>query len=318
MNKKLKELEAKVKKLEAENLTLRGGTVALSKSPQANQNISAVTRDDPSMYGFGQNANKAALKAIKVPRVFSHLIVTRYLDQIAKATEEQRSFGHNDYQSYLVKQIPMNYLSTVLKHDDYHVKMYIQYTLPERIREQDRGLVIKYLLKFPDLLTTVASRPNWENAAWPIVVKGLLTEKYLPSAWMQMAVNKNTNQGNLALLKHFESRGTVDTLNYLTRTSLTPQVIEASVERMWQRKKIGMPYEVNYASLCAVQYGHLDALDHLFKFLRSINNDDDYTRKRAKKILANLIDSNMDFLAWYTANKGKIRFNKQRMKYVVL
>ena len=211
----------------------------------------------------------------------------------------------------------MNYLSTILKHADYHLIHYIEYTLPARIREQHKSIVLKYLIKFPELLKTVASSPQWEALAWPIVIKGLSTKQYLPSSWMQMAVKKNSLKGNQALQKYFESRGSVEALKYLTQTSLSSQAIEATVKRMWQSKKLSRSHELDYASFCAVQYGHLDALEHVINLLNPVNNADDYSRGRAREILLRLADTDQDVVSWYEANRARLRFNKKRMKYVV-
>ena len=211
----------------------------------------------------------------------------------------------------------MDYLSTLLSVTDHNLKYYIEYTVPSRIRDQDRDLVFRNLYEFPELLKSVKNRPQWETAVWPMVIRGLKNEKYLPDSWMQMVVNKDRPDGNKALLTHFEHRGSNYILKYVKRTSIPEADIKKSVRKMWRVKKSGDSYDIDYPALCAVQYGEFDALKHLVMIIKSPNNNDSHSVKQARSILLRMVDTNDDIVAWYEQNRNRIRFDERTEKYVV-
>ncbi|NQZ57020.1 MAG: hypothetical protein HRT88_06065 [Lentisphaeraceae bacterium] len=335
MNKRVKALETKVAKLENK---LKTGP-SESSLPATNRNNAPRQRQvrnnnevevdipdpvqprstpPPAIPYFGKEANKTALLKIKAPRRWSERSVKDYLQEIKDASANQRSFSSRDYQVYLLKQIPMDYLETVLQYgaSAHRLKLYIEYSVPPYIRQRDKATVLKYLSSFEVLVKSVVPRPSWHANAWPILLNGLRESNRLPDEWINLVASKDKNDGNRALLIYLQNAPSTNLIKAIQTTSAVKEDIKKSAFISWQKFQHADEWRKKNAAICAVYYGKKDALKHLIS-CNKLSSTSSYNKLSINTVLTQVVDfKDMSIIEWFEKYEAVIVFDETQMQFI--
>ena len=307
LNERIKDLEAKVKVLEKKLQEKKENDVA---EMEVKAKLPPVLPVNPE---FSKKANAVLLKRIKVPKKFTPALVNQYLSQIAQGTKDQSSWGSNDYQVYLIQQIPVEFMEQVINFQDHSIRFYIEWYVVNGLESKE--LALKYLLKMPEIVQKIQNRPDWQEEAWPILVAGLRTKNYLPREWLYLVASKDKKAGNDALLKQLELNCRLETLKAIQRTSLPEAAINKSIKKGWQAAQLD-EHSIKAAAVCALTIGDLDALKLMMNTMKNPDKFDGYVVDQAKAVLITVFDTAEDPLKWYTKNRFKIKFDQVKRKFI--
>lgn len=337
MNKRVKQLEAKVEKLEQlikkTNQNQDNNQIPIENDPFVQNDVVAEDIPDPIQPGktppvapfFSESANKASLLRIKPPRRWSKRAVQSYLKKISLASQGQNVCSSTDYQVYLINQIPMEYLEVILQtflsEGRFSTKFYINLSIPPRIRQQDKAIVLKYLLQYEQLVKAIAPRPTWHAEAWPILVRRLsdnteLGANSVPDVWINLVASKDKDQANKALLIYFETHPSLHVLNAIQSTSTEKKDIKTSVLKSWTKNR-HHSWHGTRAANCAVSYGEKSALKQLINLIKNVGPEQ-WKKRSAKSLLNSLtVIEDLELVKWYEKYEKVIVFDENQMKFIV-
>ena len=184
---------------------------------------------------------------------------------------------------------------------------YLETAIQRLAGPDNKALILPALAEHHDLVGLVV-KYGWQAEAHDMLIAGLKDEQvhYLPKEWIQ-AVASFREPSTYPDLKAYLIRCSNRQATFNAIRKLPDIHLAATVEQAWTKAKHGNSYELADASIMAITFGHLDALEALVNILRQSENDSEL--KRAATLIKRhtpATGDNAALVAWFDANRDHL------------
>ena len=247
--------------------------------------------------------------------------IRAYVDEIAEASRGQRIFGSTDPQVGLLRAIGPGHLEVLIPYMGQEIAFYLRSALPSLVQESDKELVLKNLIAGRDLLLEVVARRQWAGEARPRIIEMLKNgqgNQFWGSMDQIISQIARTPEEREELADIFITYP--NTSPMIPGISCFPEIDQAEVSRKaWESHRFDENYSRRRYAMYAAQHGCREALEELLTLLighpELMRND-----SAGKQQLSELLGRPYDPAAmrnYVTANKEKLAFDREKMKYVL-
>ncbi len=299
-------LTAQIETLESEMSRLREGLADQRDRPPRPRH--------PFMDDEGGGPNVDALSQIQLRPGASPAEVREYVSSIVRASAKQNMFSDRDPQVEMLTRIGPANLPILLEFlaggpfgsGDYYVRQ----AASQLAGDEHRDLILAKL-PFHHELVEIITRNQWEEDARPILL--LVLEKrpqYLPQGWIEAVVRLRDPSTYEALKAHLIEGNnrwqTFETLRELKDLSLDDAVAQA-----WDRARYDQNWERDSMASIAVEYGHLDALEHVATQIRAGTAEDFQLRQMQRALVQHVAEkgSVRQVADWVLTNKDRLTWD---------
>jgi len=267
------------------------------------------------------------LAKIKLPENPTRDQVKTYVRDILNVSDSQNSFSDKDPQVSMLAKIGEDNLELLLVEGDTHDESvrscYIQETAKLLARPKHKELILKWLEKYPALVTIV-QREGWQNDARETLSKGLQerSRENKPSyEWFQAVASFNDPSTYEDLAQYFAVTWWNKDRCYQIIKKLPGFNLTNAVQNAWHNSKYGGIYQLCDMIPIAMENGCLDALEMGVKVITGKVDDTHASRiDKCRKDIEKFTDakgSPADIEKWFNENKAKLTFDSQLKKFVV-
>jgi hypothetical protein len=277
----------------------------------------------PSSLPFigSKNLDIDALDKIKLPDKPTKSEILKYFREIAKATQNQRTFSESDPQVHMLMEIGHENIEYLISYNADHMSdMYFTSAIKELAQEGDKELILSYLPIKRDLVNVVVAK-RWEEDAKQILTSELAElPQYLPTEWIS-AVASFDEPCTYENLKNYLIYGSNRSWTYKAiKNSTSISGLKEIIGEAWEnaKKEHGDWAKYSFAPI-AVSYGHIDALEVIVESLDSSSSSGPSVDQPRKHIFqyTEIRGTNDNIREWFKQNKSKLVFDEQAEKFVV-
>ncbi len=264
--------------------------------------------------------NMEALDKISLPDNPTKKDILKYFREIARATQNQRSFSESDPQVYMLLEVGHENLEYLVSYNaDHMVDMYFTAAIKELAQDEDKELILSYLPRKRDLVKVVVAK-RWEEDAKQILTSELAElPQYLPTSWVS-AVASFDDPCTYDNLKNFLIYGSNRSWTFKAiKNSTSIDDLKDTVDEAWQNaKKSRSEWDKNSFAPIAASYGHVDALEVIVNSLDSPSSDPSVYQPR-KQIFqyTEIRGTNDEIRKWFKKNQSNLIFDKEIEKFKI-
>ena len=311
----------------SENSDVKKELVEIKKLiAEINQKLPSQGKDNefikPNLapYRGKNNLDIEALDKIDLPENPSKNDILEYFREIARATQNQRSFSESDPQVYMLMEVGHENLAYLVSYNaDHMVDMYFISAIKELAREEDKELILSFLPRKRDLVKVVVAK-RWEEDAKQILTSELSElPQYLPTEWVN-AVASFDDPCTYDSLRNYLIYGSNRSWTYQSiKNNTSIEDLEDAVGEAWKNtKKEHSEWGQNSFAPIAASYGHVDALEVIIDSLGSPSLSPSVHQPR-KYIFqyTKFRGTNDEIRKWFKQNKSKLEFDKQNEKFTI-
>jgi hypothetical protein len=292
----------------------------ISKKLPPGEHDSELIRPSYSPAIGGKKLDMEALDNITLPDNPLKKDILKYFREIARATQNQRSFSESDPQVYMLLEVGHENLEYLVSYNaDHMVDMYFTAAIKELAEEEDKELILSYLPRKRDLVKVITAK-RWEEDAKQILISELAElPQYLPTEWVS-AVASFDDPCTYDSLKNYLTYGSNRSWTFKAiKNSTSMEDLEDTVGEAWENaKKAHSEWDKNSFAPIAASYGHVDALEVIINSLDSPANGPSVYQPR-KQIFqyTEVRGTNDEIRKWFKKNKSKLVFDAEAEKFVV-
>lgn len=276
------------------------------------------------------NKDKAAVKKdiekITLPENPTKDQIRAYIRKILSVSDSQDSLDLDDLQISMLAKIGEDNLELLLIEGHTHNEAVRSCYIPEAVkrlaRPEHKELILKWLDKYPWLITIV-QREGWQNDARAILIKKLKEcPDRLPNDWLQAVASFHDPSAYDDMTKFFiktYDKGSV----YQVLKKLPGFNLTNAVQQAWQDSKYGYVSQLCAMIPIAMENGDGDALEMGVRIVAGKISGvdscylDTYGCRKAIEKFTDAKGSPADIEKWFNENKGKLMFDSQTKKFVV-
>jgi len=267
--------------------------------------------------GMNNNVDLITLEKITLPANPSREQVMEYIQKIVNISRNQRSFSSSDAQVAMLTRVGNKNLDLLLKY--YNTCYYIQLAVQNIVTKDDKELILKALKENHGLIGVV-TRMDWEKDAKDLILNELKTNHTnLSSQWIEAVVLFNDPKTYPDLIDYLIN-GNNSSYTYKAIKKLPGIELEDAVAKMWNKKRsLDFEWGKDNAATVAVEYGHLDALEHLINRLQNPTLQE-YSSREIKNAVwqtTGQYGSPEELAKWVKEKRDNLTFDKKTGKFVV-
>jgi ankyrin repeat protein/beta-lactamase regulating signal transducer with metallopeptidase domain len=280
----------------------------------------------------GHDVDFAALAKITLPAGSSRDQIRDYIRQIAVASQGQKESSSTDPQVQMLEKIGPDNINLLLEKDPaisapgtWEMEIYTQMAINQLARDQDKDLIIGHLEASPGLIQVITNH-NWQQLAKPIIVAALKKNpaRFSP-LWFSAAVAFHDPELYPDLEKAF-AFGPNKYMNFQELKNQPGFDLKGAVDEAWKNQVHGPAsfsspdrMEDYGMAVIASQYGHLDALEYLFKALAAKSTVYSGWPDPRSVILGvtQANGTNDEIIEWYQKNKDRLKFDQIQKKFIL-
>ncbi len=268
-----------------------------------------------------KNLDVDALDNILLPENPSKKDILKYLREITKATQSQRSFSASDPQVYMLTEVGHENLKYLLSYKTDHMSdMHFNAAITNLAKEEDKELILRYLPVKKRLIEVVVAK-HWQEDA-KLILNSELAElpQYLPTEWIN-AVASFDEPCTYDNLKNFLIYGSNRSWTYkaiINSTSI--EDLDDTVTEAWENaKKEHGGWDRSSFAPVAASYGHVDALETIIDSLDSPSDSHTSVYQPRKHIFefTEIRGTNDEIRKWFKENRMNLIFDKQIEKFKI-
>lgn len=266
-------------------------------------------------------ANTRSLEHLKLSEHPTKEEIKDYVESILLLSQHRRELRPDDPQIEMLQRVGSDNVDVLFAAQEHlnpgPADFYVSSAIARLARPEDKAAILAALPKHHGLIGAVLKH-GWKTEARDTLLAGLRDsqQRNLPPLWIRAVV----------------SLGDPDTYsdltNYLARCRNRYQTLVAieklpgvdlgpAVDAAWKSAQHGLPFELLDGCAMAAEFGHADALEKLVNILKQDNNDLDVKRAAALfKRFTSTTGSPSELIDWYEKNRGRIKFDSARKKYL--
>jgi hypothetical protein len=279
-----------------------------------------------------ENSRNQDLSRIQLPEQPSREQVKAYIAAISKYSRSKDIVGLNCTEARMLRKVGPEHIDLLIQSkDNQHEEDYIMnYVIVALADESSKKVVLENLEAYPFLAEVVLSR-GWAQDAREILLRSLRKAPgYLPLEWVQAVVELNEPDSYPLIRKYF-IRARLDGNDraeaYEILKKLPIEDLPGAVSEAWaaMQKDRNQGYETVQMACIATGYGHLDALELLFKEMARLFNESAAVASgpgEAEEIriaiarCTGLTGAEEQMLQWWRENRSALRFDRETKKFV--
>ena len=249
--------------------------------------------------------------------------IRAYVGAILEATKDQNSFKPEDPQVAMLEKIGPGHLKILLPYLSQRSNYHFGYALPKLILPSDKQLIIENLDAGDGALAKLVVENGWVAEARPKIIelfkKGrgdIFWREKMETVIAQIARTPEEREEVVDLFITYPN-----TSEMYRSIRHFPDIDQADITRQaWESHQFDQVHSRSRYALYAAEQGNIEALTALLSLLTSRERELGYMREQMAAPLSVLLGrayNPAEMLNYVTANKEKLAFDREKMKYVL-
>lgn len=263
-----------------------------------------------------------ALSRIHLPAGADAAQTREYIQRVLAVSRDQRTYLRADPQVGKLVEVGAQHADLLVEATDDNVPLgqYPAWALERVATEAHKGLVLEHL-RHTHRLAIVVLAKGWQKDARDVLVEGLRGYTgYMPEEWLRALASLH-EPSTYGVLTEYLVNGWNRFSTYQVLVGVPGLELDEPLRRAWEASRsLGTnDWEVAYLTPHVLATGSLPALELVFETLDT-NLGVPTTGYNARNLALRYTEatgSNEELARWFKANRGKLRFDSERRKFVV-
>ncbi len=269
-----------------------------------------------------RGSDHEALATVRFPEDPTPDALRKYIREINRISENQRSFSPRDPQVDMLMRVGPDRLDFLLQSMDrrsrglggyYHARE----AIIQLAEDRHKDLILEYLPHNHDLAPVIL-RFGWEEEAKDILMEGLAAmPDYLPRDWIRAVIHLDDPETHPLLLA-FLMHGRNKSQTYNVVSSHITEGLDEAVEEAWRQSR--QNWDRRQMAPIAAEHGIREALDYMIGEMAETGSADERGMREWRPTIIRLtgfIGTTPDLIQWYEKHREQLEYEEESRRYVL-